>query len=64
MSGLDELQAQARATLYAVVRNADPELYHRALEIGHIPIFIEDREQAALEVEVACMELIAKALML
>ena len=54
-----ERQREAR---YLAVKNADIDLYRRALEIGHLPIFIADREKAACEVEVAVMFLLAEVL--
>lgn len=45
---------------YETVKNLRPDLYTRAVELGHIPRFEPDVVKAAAKVEAAVMELIAE----
>ena len=55
---------QNREALYRIVKNNAPEAYRRAVEIATIPIFVNDQEKSAVQVEIAVMYLIAELLRL
>ena len=59
-SGLENYRAQ----LYAAVRNADPTVYRRVVEIAHLadPVFIRQVDKRCAEVESAVMMLVAELL--
>lgn len=53
---------QQRKAIYAAVKNNAPDIYRQVVEIGHIPLFVENKDTAALHVESAVMYLVAQAL--
>jgi hypothetical protein len=61
---LERKLKERREQLYATVRNYSPELYERAVQIGHLalPEFGgQNPEKRAATVEAAAMSLIAEA---
>lgn len=64
-ANIKEKIEQNRKATYAAVRNADPDLYRRVVEIGHLAT-IEfggaDELTRAVAVESAAMGLVAQAL--
>ena len=52
-----------RQALYLAVKNARPDLYRKAVEVGHLGLssFIRDENKRAAEIEAAVMWLIAEA---